>query len=145
MSLLCSLHCVLFELRSVCRSPQTTHRPFSARRGNSRAHNCTSRVVSPSGIFRSVNVLAIPRSWGEEIKKLNKRVGLKHTSLNLTKTLRYSLIVESNAPKQNSIYSEEGNRKPTISPTRRGERRWQWAELQPHYAIPHTGVSRTLE
>ena len=58
---------------------------------NSQSHNCTSHVVCPSGIFRSVNVLAMQRTWGEEIKKLNKRVELKHTSLNLTKTLCYSL------------------------------------------------------
>lgn len=38
-----------------------------------------------------MNVLAIRRGWGEEIKKLNKRVELKHTSLNLTKTRHYSL------------------------------------------------------
>lgn len=48
------------------------------------AHNCTLHGVSPRGIFGSVNVLAIRGSW-EKIKKLNKQVGLKHTSLNLTK------------------------------------------------------------
>lgn len=103
--LLCLLDCFLFELHSVlsdattpmCVGPYLRNHPPSVLSPrlpypvNSWAHNCTSHVVSPSGIFRSVNVLAMQSSWGEEIKKLNKRVELKHTSLTLTKTQCYSL------------------------------------------------------
>lgn len=64
-----------------------------------------------------MNVLAIQRSWGKEIKKLNKRVELKHTSLNLTKTL--GLFWRALPEKQDSVYFEgEKNREPTLSPTR---------------------------
>lgn len=50
-----------------------------------------------------MNVLAIQGSWGEEIKKLNKRVELKHTSLNLTKSLCYSLGLFWSALPKNRI------------------------------------------
>lgn len=92
------------------RTTETTHRPFSARRSRGchtrsthKPHNCTSHVVCPSCIFRPVNVLAIERSRGEEIKKLNKRVKLKHTPLNLTKTLCYSLGLFWSTLPQNRI------------------------------------------
>lgn len=167
--LLCLLDCFLLELCSTLSnatspmcvgsylrnhppsvlSPAQPRLPYPV---NSQAHNCTSHVVSPPGIFRSVNVLAIQGSWGEEIKKLNKRVELKHRSLNLTKTLCYSLGLFWKALPKNRILfilrrktenlplvqQEGGNRF-------FGERGWQSAELQPNYAIPHNGNKKTLE
>lgn len=51
---------------------------------SSQAHNCTLHGVSPQGIFGISECSRHSRKLGK-IKQLNKQVGLKHTSLNLTK------------------------------------------------------------
>lgn len=89
---------------------------------SSQAHNCTSHVVSPFWYFWIGGCSRRTAKLGK-IKKLNKQVALKHTSLSLTKTLRYSLSLFWRALRNNTtffffFYFEEKNRrKPTISPT----------------------------
>lgn len=110
---------------------------------SSQAHNCTSHVVSASSIFRSVNVLAIRRSWVEEIKDLNKRVELKHTSLTQQKLCITDPVYFELYPKNRILFIFRGQNKK--SPTKRGreifvKQTWQLPDLQPNYAIPHKGT-----
>lgn len=90
-----------------------------------------------------MNVLAIQRSWGEEIKKLNKRVELKHTSLNLTKAcFTHWAYFGELYPKNRILFILKGKTEnlPLVQ-QEVGERflgnEDGSPELQPNYAIPH--------